>query len=143
MTQRANLEAFIGKWSTSGRVVATATTSAVQIKGYDTYEWLAGGFFLIHKVDVLMGSDHEESLEIISYDAASNTYPMHFFDNHGNSGLMEGNYNNGIWTFLSPSMRFTGTFSENGNKLSGVWEQSSDGTKWIPWMEVNLTKMGM
>lgn len=90
MTQRSNLEAFIGKWRTSGEVVATATTSPIEIKGHDTYQWLAGGFFVIHKVDVLMGNDHEESLEIIGYDKVTDTYPMHFFDNRGNSGLNAG-----------------------------------------------------
>lgn len=141
MKQRANLESFVGKWNTTGKIIATANTSPADIKGYDTYEWLPGEFFLLHKVDVFMGPDREQSLEIIGYDETTNTYPMHFFDNHGNSGLMEGNLNDGVWTFLSPSMRFTGSFTDTGNKLSGIWEQSSDGAKWIPWMEISLIRL--
>lgn len=143
MTQRINLEAFTGRWSTSGRVLATPTTSALEIKGFDTYEWLAGGFFLVHKVDVMLGTDHEESLEIIGYDETTDVYPMHFFDNHGNSGLMEGKLVGDVWTFLSRTMRFTGRFSKAGNKLSGKWEQSADGANWIAWMEINLSKIEM
>lgn len=141
MTERSNLDAFIGRWNTSGRIVGTGTSTPIEINGYDTYEWLAGGFFIVHKVDVFVGTDRKESLEIIGYDEKTNTFPMHFFDNQGSSGLMQASFNNGVWTFLSPSMRFTGAFSENGTNLSGVWEQSNDGKNWIPWMEVILKRI--
>jgi hypothetical protein len=37
----------------------------------DTYEWLPGGFFLLHRVDGLMGDEPVQAVEIIGYEASS------------------------------------------------------------------------
>lgn len=139
-TAYKHLDAFVGKWNTAGYAKASATRPAVEIRGTDSYEWLPGGFFLLHRVDVQMGSERNESIEVIGFDASSNTYPMHFFDNRGNTGTMRAKFNNGTWTFLSDALRFTGSFSEDGKTLSGRWEQSADGTTWTHWMDIRLTK---
>ncbi|HYG38203.1 MAG TPA: DUF1579 family protein [Cytophagales bacterium] len=134
------LDAFVGKWNTIGHFQTDASEPLVTITGTDTYEWLPGGFFLLHRVDVQMGNEKNETLEIIGYDEKSNTYPMHYFDNKGNTGSMQANFDNGTWTFLGESMRFTGGFREEGKILSGIWEQSFNGTEWVPLMDIKLTK---
>lgn len=38
---------------------------SVPITGTDSYQWLAGGFFLVHHVDVLIGQQPVQALEFI------------------------------------------------------------------------------
>src|SRR5687768_9428808 len=115
------LDAFVGKWNTEGQIKESPFGPAGKLIGTDTYEWLASGFFLIHRVDVRMGDQKNESIEMISYDASSNTYPMHSFDSQGNSIVMQARITGDTWTFTGESMRFTGAFSKDGKSISGKW----------------------
>jgi hypothetical protein len=40
----------------------------------------------------------------------------------------------------SMTTRFTGTFSEDGNVITGHWELRGDGGDWRPWMDIALTR---
>jgi hypothetical protein len=53
---------------------------------------------------------------------------------------MRASVRNGVWTFLDDSLRFTGSFSEEGNVLSGIWERSEDGKNWLPFMDIKLVR---
>jgi hypothetical protein len=134
------LDAFVGKWITEGQIKESPFGPAGKLIGTDTYQWLAGGFFLIHRVDVRMGDQTNESIEMIGYDASNNTYPMHSFDSQGNSIIMQASVTGDTWTFTGESMRFTGVFSKDRNSISGKWEYLSDDSKWHHWMDVKLTK---
>jgi hypothetical protein len=134
------LEAFVGKWNTQGQIKESPFGPTGKIIGTDTYEWLSGGFFLIHRVNVRMGDQRNESIEIIGYDTSSKTYPMHSFDSQGNSIVMQASVVGDTWTFIGESMRFTGAFSDDGKSISGKWEYLSDDSNWHHWMEVKLTK---
>src|SRR5687768_5738743 len=81
---------FVGRWNTEGRILPTATSPEIKISGTDSYEWLPGEFFLLHKVNVLVGDDKNQTLEIIGFDSAKNQYTMQHYDNKGNSGFMTG-----------------------------------------------------
>ncbi|TDE13651.1 hypothetical protein E0F88_17245 [Dyadobacter psychrotolerans] len=111
----------------------------IKIVGTDTYEWFPGGFFVLHKANVLMGTDRKESMEVIGCDAATNSYPMHFFDNQGESGIMHTSEHHGIWTFASDTLRFTGAFSKDANTISGIWEQNLNDS-WELLMDIKLVR---
>jgi hypothetical protein len=134
------LEAFVGTWNTEGEIRASSSGPAAKIHATDTYEWLPGGFFLVHRWDAHMPDGNTQGIEIIGYDASSETYPMHSFDSQGNTGLMRASFEDGVWTFVGESLRFTGGFRDSGNTFAGVWEQRSDGGDWLPWMDVTLRK---
>lgn len=119
---------------------ASPSSPAARIEGVDTYEWLPGGFFLMHKIDARVGDEEIKGIEIIGYDASSQTYPTRSFDNKGNTGAYQASVRDGVWTFRGEAERFTGSFSDGGDTLTGAWERSSDGSKWLPWMHVILTK---
>ena len=135
------LEAFVGRWRTEGRTAAGPSGPAAEIAGEDRYEWLPGGFFLVHRVDVRVGGERVSAIEIIGYDPASGTYPMHWFDGQGGSGTYRASLRDGVWTFAGESERFTGSFGDGGGTLTGSWERVEDGAGWVPWMEVRLTKL--
>lgn len=135
------LNKFAGKWNTTGTIPASGSSPEIRISGTDTYEWLPGGFFLLHKVAVLVGDDKNDTFEIIGFDKQRNLYTMQHYDNKGNSGFMTAFYKDGIWTFLGDKLRFTGGFKEHDSEFSGVWEQSSDGNNWTHFMDIKLTRL--
>jgi Protein of unknown function (DUF1579) len=68
------LHLFVGTWNTEGETHASADAPAVKVTGIDTYEWLAGKFFLVHRADRQIGNDRLNTLEFIGYDPSSQTY---------------------------------------------------------------------
>lgn len=137
----ARLNVLVGKWNTEGLIKASPSEPATQLKAVDTYEWLPGGYLLIHYVDGRMGKDEVKSIEIIGYDASSQTYTTHSYDNHGNISAYQANLHDSAWTIWGESERFTGMFSDDGTTLTGNWELSTDGKNWGHWMEIKLTKV--
>lgn len=133
------LDAFTGTWKTEGKIIATDKSPAISIEGSDTYEWLPGGWFLLHRVDVRMGEQQIDSIEIIGYDPSTGKYPMHYFGYQGSKGVMYAALNDNIWTFTGETERFTGSFNESGDVLSGKWERLDD-DNWVGWMDIKLTK---
>lgn len=79
------LDAFVGTWHTEGELKARSSGPAVKFHATDTCEWLPGGFFLVHRWDAHMPDGEFKGVEIIGYDASSQTYPMHAFDSWGNT----------------------------------------------------------
>lgn len=138
--EHKRLEVFVGKWNTEGQVLTDSDIPAKLI-AVDTYEWLPGKFFLLHRVDAQIGEEKTEVLEIIGYDASSQTYRTHSFDSQGNSDTFQANLHDRIWTIEGKSARFKGEFSSDSNTLTGEWEQSSDGSNWKSWMNIKLTKV--
>ena len=117
-TELERLRKFVGRWNTEGKIPATESTPQIKISGTDTYEWLPGEFFLLHKVDVSVGD----------------------YDNKGSSGYMTATCKNGVWTFLGDTLKFTGGFGKEDNEVSGIWEQTTDGENWTHLMDIKLTK---
>lgn len=129
-------QAFIGTWKTEGE-----TTTGDKITGFDSYEWFPGNFFVIHKVDVKMGEEHIQGMEIISYDATTGKYPMQYYNNKGDTSLSQATENNGKWNITGEKERLAFSITENGNVIAGTWEGSEDGKTWAPIMNIKLTKI--
>ena len=73
----------------------------VPVTGTDIYEWLPGGFFLIHHVDVVIGEQTIQAIELIGeYDPANDSYTARSYDNQGNITIMRARVDkHGTWTF--------------------------------------------
>jgi hypothetical protein len=70
--QIQRLGALVGRWRSEGHVEADVP---VPITGTDIYEWLPGGFFLVHRVDVVIGQQPVQALELIGeYDPATDSF---------------------------------------------------------------------
>ena len=135
------LARFVGFWQTEGRIIATESSPEIKISGTDTYEWLPGEFFLLHKVDVRMGDTHNQTLEIIGFDKAKNEFTLQHYDNEGNSGFMTGMYADHVWIFLGEDLKFTGGFKNDDKVFSGIWEKSTNGNEWTHFMDITLSKI--
>jgi hypothetical protein len=145
---------IVGNWTTSGSVIGEP---AVPVVGTDIYEVLPGGHFLVHHVDVTVGSHEVRAIEIIGEpDPASGGYLARSFDNEGNAEVMHVSIDaEGVFHFAGGSeiapaaqpkdattgrVRSTLTIADDRRTMHALWERSEDGTSWQPWMDMTFTK---
>ena len=106
------------------------------------YHRLPGGA-LLHRVDARVGEEEVEGAEIIGFDPDRKMYVTQYFGTDGPSAyeasLLE---EDGalIWRMRSKTERFEGTFSDDGNTMTGHWESLDDDSSWRPWMDITLTR---
>ena len=112
-------EALIGTWDMTGR---TLDSGEDNITGWNTFEWLPGGFFIKSFGEINFNGTHIYSLEMIGYDPVSDTFTSSVYSNMDSSVLpyawdVQGN----IVTHSDATSKYTGILSEDGNTLSGGW----------------------
>jgi hypothetical protein len=97
---------------------------------------------LLHRVDARVGDQKVEGAEIIGYDPARGSYVTQYFGSDGPTAY-EANLSEEdgtlAWRMRSESNRFTGTFSADGDTITGYWERLQ-GLTWHPWMDITLTR---
>jgi hypothetical protein len=77
------LDIFLGKWINERQTVAGGDAPEHTILTSDVYEWMPGGFFILHTAYGRIGEISVGGTEIIGYDEASGTYRCHFFASQG------------------------------------------------------------
>jgi hypothetical protein len=134
------LEVLIGRWKTEGQTIDSS--GGAQIDAIDTYERLPGGA-LLHLVDAQVGDQKVEGAELIGHDPDRNTYATQSFGTDGltayEASLTEESEGL-IWRMQCKVTRFTGTFSDDANVITGHWELQDDSGDWQPWMDITLTR---
>jgi len=150
------LGTLVGRWRSEGRVLGERP---VPITGTDIYEWLPGGFFLVHRVDVVIGQQRVQALELLGeYDPVTGSFTARAYDNLGNVTVMQARVDGqGVWRFtgsgdVAPvaqpaaagaggAVRSTLTVSADRSGMTARWERSDDGATWQPWMDMIFTRM--
>jgi hypothetical protein len=135
----ARLDAFIGEWVMEARFRdghPTATGDVPQARSW--FEWALGGQFLLQRTEVPI-PEAPDSLSVISADPETGAYTQHYYDARGVVRLYAMTFADGTWTLrrdtadFSPldfRQRFVGTFSGDGNTISGAWETGHDDGEW-------------
>ena len=134
------LSALIGRWRTEGR---TLDAPGAAIDAVDTYEWLPGDRALLHIVDARVGDEQVKGAEIIGWDSVRDAYVTQYFGSDGPNAYEASLAEEGgrlVWRMRSARDRFAGSFSEDGNRITGSWERLGEDGNWRPWMEITLTK---
>lgn len=133
-------DSIIGRWRTSGTVLDEHGQPVAEIDGTDEYEWMPGGMWVIHRVDVTIGDDHVHALELIGeHNPETNTYVMRAFDGSGSFAEMTAHPNtDGSWTFLGDRMRSTLWPSEDRSSMTARWERQIDSGTWLHWMDMGF-----
>ena len=140
---QTRLSVLVGRWQTKGWTKGTAETPAARIDAEDIYEWLPGGWALLHRVDARVGEEHVEGVEIIGWDHDRGRYITQYFGSDGsNSYIATLIEEDGalVWSMRSRTERFTGRFTHEGNTIDGHWELLDEHENWHPWMDITLTK---
>ena len=133
---------FVGTWRTEGEVWSGQSDEVpTWLQATDTYEWLPGGFFLIHRVEGRMGETVVHALEVIGYDERRGHYFSHAYDGGGGVATYEAHLEGDTWRIDGAAERFSGAFAADRRQLTGRWERLADGSRWTPWMTLTLTKV--
>jgi hypothetical protein len=135
------LDVLAGKWITQGTIRATDDAAAFDMRAIDQYEWLPGGFFMLHTVDALIAGSVSQSIEVIGYDAEQACYATRSYDDQGTSDGFTARLEGKAWSIDGETVRFRGTFNADGSVLAGTWEQRSSQGRWSPWMDIELRKV--
>jgi len=135
------LDVFTGKWNTEGFTIADPEGSSQKIQATDIYEWLPGGFFLIHHADAQVGDEKINIIEIIGYNDSDKSYYSHSFDSRGNYATFRLSINEGLLKITGTTERFTGKINREATLITGKWERSDNGLDWQHSMDVKLTKV--
>jgi len=140
----ARLDAFTGEWVMEARFPdghparSGATADVPQARSW--FEWALDGQFLLQRTEVPI-PEAPDSLSVVSVDPETGAYTQHYYDARGVVRLYAMTFADGVWTLtretadFSPldfRQRFIGTFSEDGNTISGAWETGHDDGGWEP-----------
>ena len=120
-----SLDRLVGSWEISGGA-----------QGKTTYEWMEGGFFLIQRVDLEQHGQKIKGIEIIGHERPFGAEPSEeirsrFYSNTGDTidyvYELEGDTLT-IWGGEKGSPAYyRGTFSDEGDSLSGAWHYPGGG----------------
>ncbi len=135
------LAQFEGQWNAAGRILNSENKEQEDFSGTETYEWLPGGHFMFHKVDVTIGNEAHFTYEIIGFDQTAKHYTLQHYDNKGNTRFMTATLREGQWGILGEKLRFNGRFNKEGTEFTGVWEKLMEGEGWQEFKEIRLTKV--
>jgi hypothetical protein len=136
---RDRLNILIGTWDTTITLLNPDGSEGEKSPVTDAYEWSPNGHFLYHDVDATMGGKRMQSLEIIA-PREDGRYQTRSYDADGSINDFTAALDGRAWTIDGEVQRFRGTFSEDGQTLTGGWEQRGDDGGWSPLMTVVLKK---
>ena len=149
----ARLKAIEGRWRTSGHVIGDPQ---IPVFGTDIYDVFPGGHFLVHHVNVTVGSRSVRAIEIIGEPDGEGGYLARSYDSEGNAEVMHLRIDDvGVFHFAgggeiasaahpndtpTARVRSTLTVASNRSSMTALWERSEDGVTWHPWMEIAFAR---
>jgi hypothetical protein len=90
--------------------------------------------------------DAPDNVSVIGCDAANGTYFQLYSDKRGVCRVYEMTIGNGEWKLWREgepfSQRFTATFSDDGNTITGRWEIAEDGKNYTTDFDVFCRRVG-
>jgi hypothetical protein len=148
-TEESRLDVFLGKWNKEGKAYESPFGPEAGITARETYEWLPGGVFLVHRLEGRVGNQEIACIEIIEYEAASHGYTVRSFYNNGTSNIWQCRESDGRWITEgdweiegeSLKVRCFAQFNPAGTAMTGKWEYSLDGASWQLFWDTRLTKV--
>src|SRR3954451_7435544 len=125
------LNVLVGEWTLEADIPRAP-------RGRVSFEWALGGQFVLQRTEV-PHPQAPDSISILTVDLESGAYQQHYYDSRGVVRLYAMSLSDGVWRLerhkpdFSPlpfHQRFTGTFSEDGDRIDGAWEKSDTGDEW-------------
>ena len=127
----ARLDIFVGEWVMEVRFPGGPPPGAAGGQAARArFEWALGGQFLLQRTTVADPAV-PDSLALIGVGLETGAYTQHYYDSRGVARLYAMTLAAGVWTLSRESpdftpldfrQRYTGTFSADGNTISGAWE---------------------
>jgi hypothetical protein len=133
------LNVLVGSWTT----VASHPALEGTMRGRATFAWMEGGAFLIAR------SGGEEpgvpsAVMVIGRDGSQDGYTVLYFDERGVSRVYEMSLEGNVWRMWRDApehrQRFTGTITDDGKTIVGVWEMAEGSPTFARDLEIKYTK---
>lgn len=133
----ARLDVFVGQWVIEARFPGDHPATEEGPRGRSRFEWDLDRQVLLQRTEVPV-PEAPDSLTIVSTDLQTGAYTQHYYDSRGVARLYAMTLTDGVWTLTRESadftplhfaQRFTGTFSADGNVISGAWESRPDSNR--------------
>ena len=134
------LTPLVARWRTSGTVLDEQGAKIMTISGTDEYEWMPGGHWLIHRVDVMMGGDRTRAIEMIGDPAGDDTFTMRAFDASGAYDEMSLTVRDRRFDTTGDGVRNTLVVAPDGASMAATWERRLDDGRWVRWMDLTLKR---
>jgi hypothetical protein len=140
------LDFLVGTWRLDGTLEAGAMGPGGTLSGTETFEWLPGGFFLVHHWDGLFdvggATMIDTGYEFFDYDPAAGAYRAHFFNSLGPYDETASKY---VGDFEGTALVVTGPARiarrpEGPDRIGYEGEVPDGAGGWIPWMRATLTR---
>jgi Protein of unknown function (DUF1579) len=133
----SRLDALVGEWemefSFESGFFGPGSPAVSGRGGRTTFQWFDGEFFLIQRATAEDPSA-PNGIMIIGMGKESETFEQHYYDSRGVTRVYQMSLNEGTWNLWREApgfhQRYTGVFSEDGNRITGAWEKSADGSGW-------------
>jgi hypothetical protein len=138
--EHRRLDVFVGQWTAEGRAASGTSDTFENTTQQHTYEWLAGGFHLLHRWAGHVGNRASHGIEVIGYDPATDSYDVLFFDSDGWARIYQARARDRVWTFTGPRERCLIMFGDDGNTMTVHWDRSPDGATWEPLCDTKATR---
>jgi hypothetical protein len=137
------LAPIIGRWRTSGSVLDGKGAVITTISGTDIYTWLPGGHWIVHEVDVTIGDQRTQTLELIGgRDEGTGGWQMHAFDTEDRPGFMRLSLAEpGLLLLEGDGVRSWFRPQAGPTYMTTLWEREIDGN-WVAWMEMRFDTTG-
>jgi hypothetical protein len=136
------LTPIVARWRTSGTVLDEQGAKIMTVSGTDEYEWMPGGHWVIHRVDVMMGADRTRAIEMIGDPAGDDTFTMRAFDASGAFDMMTMTVRDRRFHTTGAGVRNTLIVSPDGATMAAVWERRLDDGTWVHWMDLTFERAG-
>jgi hypothetical protein len=101
-----NFQRLIGVWKTEGVVIAE--NGNLELQGTDSYELILDGKYILHKANVKMGEEKNETFEMMSLVDSLARAGMHYFNSKGESGVMTGYLEGNNFVIEGDRIKFKG-----------------------------------
>jgi hypothetical protein len=133
----AALEALVGEWTLeAGPPGGPLWPGEARV----TFAWSDEAPLLFQRWQIEM-PEAPNGVSVIGCDAENGSYYQLYTDDRDVQRIYAMSLADGVWKLWRDgapfSQRFTGTFSEDGNTITGQWELARDGTTWET--DFNLT----
>ncbi len=143
------LDAFVGKWHMEGQQLAGAAGPAAPVSAVQTYEWMPGKQFLIHRFEGHVGDSDASCVEVIGFDTERRCFRAHTFYNNGQMNVWDIEARADDWRVVGDwtsgdrqrKVRCTIAFSDDGRTMRSRWEHSQDGISWLTFWDVSARKV--
>lgn len=138
---RERLEALVGEWTMQA---GPSGGSPWPGGGRVSFQWLENTSLLIQRwhIDVPEAPD---GVAVIGCDGKSDGYQQLYTDERDVQRIYQMSLADGTWKLWRHgepfSQRFTGTFSEDGETITGRWEIADDGETWKIDFDLTYTRV--